>query len=112
MKAKIELNEMYRCKPFIKEWRKHKNLSQVKLAERLGVTQSEVSKLERDDARVQLDAIEAIAFVLGVDVADLLTVNPLQPDPPKLVYSKMLKASPELQKQVLNVVDAMLKEAS
>lgn len=111
MKPKIELGDEIVFHHFAKEWRKYKKLSQTEIARRLGVTQSEISKIDKLDKRVKTSDLAAYAFALGIDVEDLILVNPLKPDMPRLVYSKMLHVDKEKQRQVLDVVMALLKEA-
>lgn len=111
MKPKIELGDEVVFHHFAKEWRKYKKISQTEIARRLGVTQSEISKIDKLDRRVKASDLAAYAFALGIDVEDLILVNPLQPDAPKLVYSKLLHVDKDKQRQVLDVVMALLKEA-
>lgn len=46
-------------------WRTHKGLSQRELAERMGITQAAVAKMERLDAKLQKRALEKAATALG-----------------------------------------------
>ena len=112
MKPKADCVDGLRFRHFAKEWRKYRKISQEKLAERIGTTQSEISKVERGDRRATLDALAAIAFGLGVEVEELILVNPLKPDVPKLVYSRVRTVDEPMQQKVLDVVNEMLKEAS
>lgn len=52
--------------------RRDKGLTQVELAERLGVTQPAVSDYENDDIRVPADVVLKIATILGVSTDELL----------------------------------------
>ena len=52
--------------------RRDKGLTQVELAERLGVTQPAVSDYENDDIRVPADVVVEIATILGVSTDELL----------------------------------------
>lgn len=51
--------------------RKSKGLSQVELADIVGVEQSTISKLERGNESVTLRTIQSVADALGVKVSDL-----------------------------------------
>lgn len=104
--------ELYTKPTYIREWRKYKKMTQQEVAERLDMEQGTISKIENRTYPINLDFLEKLAFVLGIEVADLLSVNPLKPNPPKLIYSKVRTADPELQLQVMKVVDALLKDAS
>lgn len=65
---------------FIKEWRKYRGLSQDKLAERIGVDRSYVSKIESGKKRYDQPFLEAAAEVLSCEPADLLVRNPTDPE--------------------------------
>lgn len=104
--------DLYERPVYIREWRKYKKMTQQEVADRLDMQQGTISKIEKREYPINLDFLEKLAFVFGIDVADLLTVNPLKPDAPKLVYSQMRKASTETQKTVMSIVEALLKDAS
>jgi transcriptional regulator with XRE-family HTH domain len=65
---------------FIKEWRKHRGLTQEQLAERIGITKSYVSKIESGKKRYDQPFLEAAAVVLQCEPADLLVRDPGDPD--------------------------------
>jgi transcriptional regulator with XRE-family HTH domain len=98
-----------RKRTFMREWRKHFKLTQEAAAARLDVEQGTLSKIERRELPYNQDFIERLAVVYGVDVIDILSVNPLVPDPPKIVYSKLKQASPAMQKKALEIIEALLK---
>lgn len=52
--------------------RRDKGLTQVELADHLGVTQPAVSDYENDDIRVPADVVLEIATILGVSTDELL----------------------------------------
>lgn len=57
----------------VKQIRKSQKITQNDLAERLEITQQEVSLIERNKRkRFSVDEIELLATALGVSVADLL----------------------------------------
>lgn len=66
-----------RQKWFLREWRKYRDLSQGKLAERLGTSKGYISDLEAGRRQYNQDQLEAIADALGCEPADLLIRNPL-----------------------------------
>ena len=51
--------------------RKARGMSQAELARHLGVDQTMVSKYERGQRRIYVDALETIAQALGVPTMDL-----------------------------------------
>jgi transcriptional regulator with XRE-family HTH domain len=56
----------------IAQLRRERGLTQVELAERLGVTQPAVSDYENDDTRLPADVAVQIARILGVTTDELL----------------------------------------
>ncbi len=56
----------------IAQLRRDKGLTQVELAERLGVTQPAVSDYENDDIRIPADVVVQVATILGVSTDELL----------------------------------------
>lgn len=54
------------------EARKWIGMSQVQLAQEIGVEQSQVARLENGERSPQLDRIVALADAVGVQVRDLL----------------------------------------
>ena len=61
---------------FIKEWRKHRRLTQERLAERLGVTHGAISQLERGMTGYTQPMLEALAEALTCEPADLIMREP------------------------------------
>lgn len=98
-----------RKQTFLREWRKFRELSQLEAADRLGIKQGTLSKIERRELPYNQDFLEKAALAYGCDVEDFFANNPLKPDTPKLIYSKLSKASPQMQKRALDILDALLK---
>lgn len=65
---------------FIRQWRKHRGLTQEQLAERIGVSRSYLTKIERGDRRWDQPFMEAAAEALRVSVVDLLVRDPTEPE--------------------------------
>lgn len=63
----------------IREWRKHRGLTQEQLAERIGITRSYLTKIERGDRRYDQPFLEAAADALRCEPADLIMRDPSQP---------------------------------
>lgn len=61
---------------FIREWRKHREMTQAELADAIGVATSSISQLERGDQGYSQATLEALAEALGCSPADLLARNP------------------------------------
>jgi len=65
---------------YIREWREFRGLTQVQLAERIGIDKSYLSKIENGKRRYDQPFLEAAAVVLQCAPADLIIRNPLDPD--------------------------------
>lgn len=63
---------------FIKEWRQYRNLTQQQVADRIESTKATVSRIENGRTKYRQESLEALAFALGCEPADLFR-------PPKTV---------------------------
>ena len=68
--AVIVLQHKYSCS-LISAWRRHKKVSQVKLAELIGVTQSAIAQIEKAGNQPQTDTLNKIADALGIPIEEL-----------------------------------------
>ena len=60
----------------LKAWRDFKNLTQVEVAEHLGIDGSQVSRIERGETPYDQDHIETFARIYGCEPWQLLVENP------------------------------------
>jgi len=58
----------------VAEWRRHRGLTQVALAERAGVTQAAIASIERGKRKPSVELLMKLADALGVTMDDLVTV--------------------------------------
>lgn len=94
---------------YIREWRKHRNLTQERLALRLGKTQGWVSQIERFEIEYTQGALHAIADALMCEPADLLRINPLV-EGEVIDITALLRGAPEVvRNQALAVVTTLLQ---
>lgn len=98
-----------RTRTFLRQWREYRDRSQDSVAETLEIDRSTISRVERGESPYDQDLLERLALIYGCEAHDMLSINPLAPDAPRLVYSKVRAASPEKQREILAVVEAMLK---
>lgn len=63
-------------KTFIREWRKYRGLTLQRLADRLDMTPSHLSMLERGERGYTQETLEAIADALSTQPGSLLMRNP------------------------------------
>ncbi len=88
---KVKTNFKTKRKTYIREWRKHRHLTQDQLGERLNVTGGTISQLEAGRINYTQAMLEALAEALGCPngPADLLMRNPLDTDSPYSILDSM-----------------------
>lgn len=96
-----------RRRTFVREWRKHRDLTQEQLAERVGVTQGAIAKLERGDMSYTQPMLEAIADALNCDVASLIMRDPTALDP---IWSILDRISEDQKPLAARVLDAFTRK--
>lgn len=89
---------------FIREWRKHRSLTLEQLADRLDMTASHLSMLERGQRGYSQDTLEALAEAMQTDPASLLMRNPSDPD---AIWSIWDSAKPGTKRQIIEVAKAL-----
>lgn len=94
---------------FIRQWRKHRGLTQERLADRIEMSNGNLSMIERGETGYTQATLEAIADALQCDPADLLMRNPADPEG---IWSLWERAKPGERKQIVEVVKAMLRTAA
>lgn len=98
-----------RERTYLREWRKFRELTQERAADRVDVDRTTLGKIERGILPYNQDFLERLAHAYGCEPHELLSINPLAPDPPKLVYERLRSAPPDLQRRAIAVLDALLK---
>lgn len=101
-----------RRRTFLREWREHRLLTQEQAAERIGITQATLSRIERGLIPYDQDFLEKASFSYQCDPQDLLMRNPLNPDAVWSITDNLKRASPAEQAQAAAVIDALLKKAN
>lgn len=88
----------------IKEIRKRKNITQVELAKRLGISQGAIQKLETGERGLDLEWIEKISKALNVKPWELLPKE-MQPDisPDEMEIIRAVRRSKAIDSQQNNV---------
>ena len=94
----------------IREIRKHRNLTQRELAERVGINFTYLSRVENDRLDDQQtpreETIQRIARVLDADVDELLLLAKRIPD----AYRDRILSRPGVFRKLLNLSDTALDE--
>ncbi len=65
---------------YIREWRKHRDLTQEQLAERIGIARSYLTKIETGKRRYDQPFLEAAAYALRCEPGDLIMRDPTDPE--------------------------------
>lgn len=96
-------------KTYIREWRKYRNdMTLEALAERVGMTASHLSMLERGQRGYTQETLEAIADALQTTTASLLMRNPLDDEAD---WSLWDQAQPGERKLALELLQTVRKTA-
>lgn len=93
---------------FIRAWRKHRGLSQVQLAERIGINQGNLSRIEKGTRKYDQEFLERAAEALGCAPADLLRTDP-QAQASEEIWAFYDKMTATQKAQATEVVKALLK---
>jgi transcriptional regulator with XRE-family HTH domain len=104
----FEVQDMVKKKPrhFIKEWRKHRGLTQEMLAERMGIVRSYISHIENGKRRYDQFFLEAAADALACQPADLIMRDPTAPS---ALWSIWDQIPAEKQAIVMDMVEGLVK---
>jgi transcriptional regulator with XRE-family HTH domain len=65
---------------FLREWRKHRQLTQDQLAERIGISKPYLSQLENGKRQYTQELLEHFAAELRCEAADLIIRDPSDPE--------------------------------
>lgn len=106
-------------KTYIKEWRERRGLSLRRLAERLEqtpggdlmISHTSIGRIEKGQQPYSQPILEAIADALGVTTSMLLEVNPDKDGDVIDITLRLNKAPPELRKQAIDILHALLKSS-
>lgn len=94
---------------FIREWRQFRNLTLEQLADRVEMTASHLSMLERGQRGYGQDTLEAIANALQTDAASLLVRNPADPE---AIWSVWEQAKPGERRQIVEIAKTLIRTGS
>lgn len=95
---------------FIRQWRKYRGLTLERLAERVGVTHGALSQLERGEINYTQPTLEALAFALSCEPGDLITFDPTQLEALRALLEALRAATPDQQKQIVDMTEVILRK--
>lgn len=92
----------------IKQFRKNKKITQKELAEKIGVTDSAITKYEKGDREPNIETLNKIATALGVTINDLVK-NEEKASNKNSIGIRFLDRSklPDEKEQIIKVVEEM-----
>lgn len=99
--------EMARKPHYIKEWRKHRGLTQEQLAARIEIDRSYLVKIENGKRRYDQPFLEAAALALRCEPADLIMRDPTQPN---AIWSIWDKIPPQQREQAARILEVFAKK--
>lgn len=91
---------------FIRAWRKHRGLTLEQLADRVEMTPSGLSMLERGQSGYTQERLEQLADALMTDPASLLMRDPEQEDP---MWSVWDQATPAEKREITEIIGVIRK---
>lgn len=92
---------------FIRQWRKHRGLTLEQLAARVEMSVGNLSQIERGEYAYNQDTLEALAFALACEPADLIMRNPLDAEAPWSLWETL---KPTQRQQAIRVLKALKDE--
>ena len=98
-----------RRRHFFRQWRAYRDLTLETAAERIGVDPSTLQRIEVGISPYNQDTLEKLALAYGCEPIDLLSVNPSIGDPFEPLLNKVRAANSDVRRQLIAVMDALLK---
>jgi transcriptional regulator with XRE-family HTH domain len=90
---------------YLREWRKHRGLTQEELAARAGIPKSILSRYETGDRRIHLETQFKLMAALDIRPAQFFS----PPDAPS-IDAMIAGETPEQRRRLVNMVKAFLKQ--
>lgn len=91
---------MNRQPHYLRQWRKHRNLTLARVEELSGVTASQISRMEREQSDYSRNSLEALAKVYDCKIGDLLSIDPSAPGAAEILEIEALlnELDPDLRR--------------
>jgi transcriptional regulator with XRE-family HTH domain len=93
---------------FIRQWRKHRGITQERLADRAGMSPGNLSNIETGKQPYTQGHMEALADALNCEVVDLLVRDPSDPEG---IWTLWERARPAERQQIVRVAQALIARA-
>jgi len=95
---------------YIQAWRKHRQLTQQQVADRIDMDKSTVSRIETGKVEYSQSTLEAFAFALNCSPADLLSPPPAPGSPQNELSEYVLSLNKDAQQKALRILRAAMTE--
>ena len=95
---------------YFAEWRKHRGLTQDKLAELTGLTPSSISQLENGKQGFTQSTIEALAEALGCKPGDLLQNHPTEKNGKDMLSSQLQMLTDTKLEQAKSYISFLIEQ--
>ncbi|MGZ8286102.1 MAG: helix-turn-helix domain-containing protein [Allosphingosinicella sp.] len=95
-----------RHRTFLREWRQHRGFSLEAAAAEIGMTHTNLSRIERGLYPYNQDLMESLALVYGCDPVDLLIRDP---SAPVSIYAAMDRANDEQRRLIERIAEDVLE---
>jgi len=102
-------NPKHRRRHFIRAWREYRGLTQEQLADRIGTTKANVSRIENLKQGYTQGILEACADALSTDPASLIMRDPLDGE---AIWTIWEQAKPGQRRQIEAIVRAVTADAA
>lgn len=109
MRSRQKPRQADRPRHFIRQWRKHRGLTQEQLAQRVDVVVSSISQLETGKQGYSQSMLENLASALACEPWDLLNVDPSKEGEVVDLTRLLREASPELKAEAIGFVKGLLR---
>jgi transcriptional regulator with XRE-family HTH domain len=106
------IKKQQRQRIFLKEWRKHRGITQEGLADRIGIDRTIVSKIENGKLDYHQAFLEAAAYALMCEPADLLVRDPTAPDAIWTIWERIPQAERPKAQAVLQALTNTSKKSA
>lgn len=109
MAKKVQPRFRQRRRIFLKEWREYRHLTQEQLAERVGMSKSNISQLEQGRQGYSQEGLEALAEALQCDPGQIINVDPSKDD---AIWSIWERAKTAEREMIVDIAKTIVKRAS
>lgn len=97
-------NELSRT--FLREWRKHRNLSLEEVSSRLGMSHGNLSLIERGESPYNQRLLDNLAIIYDCELIELLIRDPSDRNP---IWKIWKIAGAREKRQIVDLAEALLK---